>query len=1654
MIVVFGSTVAECRAQGQTFVAVTGDFPNLSQSGGAWGDYDGDGFLDLLITGRNPTLSGADLSLIYRNRGDGSFSNIYPSVLTSELPGERNASSVWADFDGDGDLDVLIAGEHDSRMYRNLGGNVFEAVPGAIPTGGQARAVAGDFDRDGDLDVIVASPSYSLYNNYDVWARLYRNHGGFAFDAGEDIGIEGFFNQTLSAADVDGDGDLDFLVSGSLKLTGAETLIFYNDGTGHFGGEWSGLPAVVSGTTAWGDYDNDGDTDLVIAGAGLNGKVAYLYRNDGGHVIYGNNPSEFTDSGVSLPQVSQPSVAWGDYDNDGYLDLAIAGVDTNSVRVAHILHNQGDGTFSESGITLPAVASGALLWGDVNNDGRLDLLVSGETGLDTRTTLLFSNQTAVANNPPTAPLALSATGLTEGAVLQWQAASDLNQASGLTYNVRIGTSSGANDIMPSMADGATGRRQIVASGNAGSRTTLALTNLQSRMYYWSVQAVDHAFAGGPFAPEVTFVVHGRPAISTLPDLVLSPGVSSAPLAFTVSDGDTAADALTVAVSASDEVLFPPSGLVLGGAGTDRTLTITPASGQAGSAVITLIVTDEDRDSASTTFTVDVQNQPPTISEVPAVQTVNYGDVPPPISFTIGDLETPPENLTIRVTSSNTDLIPDGGWVLGGTGADRTLTVAPVSGIVGTSQISITVLDEVGDGAEVNFLFEVYEEPPTLTGLSGELVLYPGQTSPDYVLTVSDDHTPASGISVIASSSDPGVIAPGELEVTGTDTTRTLRIHSSNASQGDVTITVTAKDEEGASTTVQLLVHLEAFTEIDLSGTFSGLVDCGGWVDCDGDGKLDLVLYGPGVPRVFRNLSSPEDGFAFEQGPAMPDTIGWYSAATDWADYDNDGDPDLLITGVWSIDPGFTLRIYRNDGDHFTIVDPGIQGVLNGWVSWNDFNGDGLPDFAIYGRSQDSLSFSAVYLNLGAQGFVLGSPQGSPETGPYVGYVMPELADWADLNNDGLVDFVGWGSSDNPLSHHGMRFLIHDGFFPKFPGTVFDPANVTIRNASVVDMNGDGFFDVRLSGYQNTSPTRAWSANGLGQGDGSFVFSVPHVRYQATAQAWGNADNDGIPDLVMTGEVFDDRNNTTRSFTGLLSGGVERPLSLAGTITQFSWGDVDGDGDLDIYCVKDSKPVLLRNNYPTPDVRPVAPVELTASSTNEVIRLTWSAGSDVNQTGGLSYNIAIRRQDGSPVILPDANLVTGVLKIPKRGNAGSMLYRELSNLPDGDYEWTVQTVDTSYEGSPFANWQTFSVAQPVTISEISDKVIRVNGSTGPVDFTVETGPSQSPDDLTISVISSNELLVPKSGMLISGGGRDRTITITPALDQIGDAEVIVQVSDGFAVVTESFKVTALADAPQLSMPSNVTIHMNGTSGLVPIQVSDTDYSVSALAFGTSSSREELFAASDVTISSDETNQSLLITPKAGEIGEATLNLVVSNPAGLSVTNQMIVTVVDDPPVTTSAELATDEDVSLLITLDAVDPEQQPLSVTIASPPSNGILSGEGLSRTYTPATNYFGPDSFSFLVNDGRQNSDLATIAIVVNSVPDTTSGSLVAQPLSNGQFLLHLQAEPLTSYRIDVSTDLKIWTGWLTLRADENGDLSQLDAVPRQQRFYRIMPLN
>ena len=188
--------------------------------------------------------------------------------------------------------------------------------------------------------------------------------------ANSGLTLTGLYCAAVAWGDYDNDGDLDFAVSGEANNSNSGvmvTKVMRNDGA-NFTDTGASLTGVYCGNLAWGDYDNDGDLDLAMSGnttlASSSG-IAKIYRNDAG---------TFKDINAGLPNVPL-SFAWGDYDNDGRLDLAVSGLVSQGVNLARIYHNQGTG-FVDSGIALPSIY-GTVAWGDYDRDGDVDLLISG-----------------------------------------------------------------------------------------------------------------------------------------------------------------------------------------------------------------------------------------------------------------------------------------------------------------------------------------------------------------------------------------------------------------------------------------------------------------------------------------------------------------------------------------------------------------------------------------------------------------------------------------------------------------------------------------------------------------------------------------------------------------------------------------------------------------------------------------------------------------------------------------------------------------------------------------------------------------------------------------------------------------------------------------------------------------------------------------------------------------------------------------------------------------------------------------------------------------------------------------------------------------------------------------------------------------------------
>ncbi len=192
--------------------------------------------------------------------------------------------------------------------------------------------------------------------------------GGYIWEAVESTGLAAVTNGEVAWGDYNNDGRLDVLMAGR---SGSEVIarVYQNDGDGTFHDISAGLTGVDMASVAWGDYDNDGRLDILLTGRDASeNPVSAIYHNNG--------DGTFTEINPGLTAVSQGDVAWGDYDNDGRLDILMTGM-TADEPIAKIYHNDGDGAFHDIGADLIGRFGGSVSWGDYDNDGRLDIAMTG-----------------------------------------------------------------------------------------------------------------------------------------------------------------------------------------------------------------------------------------------------------------------------------------------------------------------------------------------------------------------------------------------------------------------------------------------------------------------------------------------------------------------------------------------------------------------------------------------------------------------------------------------------------------------------------------------------------------------------------------------------------------------------------------------------------------------------------------------------------------------------------------------------------------------------------------------------------------------------------------------------------------------------------------------------------------------------------------------------------------------------------------------------------------------------------------------------------------------------------------------------------------------------------------------------------------------------
>jgi hypothetical protein len=1062
----------------------------------SWGDYDGDGDLDLFVANQ-----GQDF--LYRNNGNGSFTRVDTVAGLSDAGFGLGAS--WGDYDGDGDLDLFVSnwsGQQDF-LYRNNGNGSFTRVDTAagLADAGSGRAASwGDYDGDGDLDLFVANDGQDF---------LYRNNGNASFtrvDTAAGLG-DGSIGTGASWGDYDGDGDLDLFVA---NYTGQDFL-YRNNGNGSFTrvDTAAGLSDAGEGYGAsWGDYDGDGDLDLFVAN--FSGQQDFLYRNNG------NGSFTRVDTVAGLSDAANGvGASWGDYDGDGDLDLFVA----NNFQ-DFLYRNNGNGSFTrvDTAVGFSAAGNGfGSSWGDYDGDGDLDLFVANYSGQDF---LYTNNSTATAYLDVAVKQAGGAANL-EGAKVEIFNAATQALVATRTIDAGDGHASHQPSVRFAGLDDSVNYDVRVTYNNNGTKTVV--TDGTSAYNVAGATMVTNASYDnvniGTGAGEVRGVVLTAEAGSATGGSSLIQGSSLAERIV----GDTGND--RIRANAGNDVID----LSAGGADRVEYNTISTASADGGNG--------NDRISG---FTLGSGGD--AIDVIDLLERTGFTSTGVAATDAAALVATTRMNLADSAEGLLVQVDRDGGGSYQSIATLAGISLADISG----SDVQAKLATLLGNGNLQLHLQPTVNATTVVVGAEGQIT-GTFQGGADRALTVT-----LNGVDYR--------VGDGRLTTNG-DTWQ-LTTPALTAGTYNVTASVSGYGGSGTvsdATTNELMVGLfsqQAVARGMSDGSNSGATS---WGDYDGDGDLDLFVANYGEQDFLYRNNGNGSFTRVDTAAGLSDAGAGYGAS--WGDYDGDGDLDLFVPNQGQD------FLYRNNGNgSFTRVDTvaGLSDTATGWGgSWGDYDGDGDLDLFVSNTGQDFL-----YRNNGNSSFTrVDTVAGLGDAGD------GRAASWGDYDGDGDMDlFVANGGQDFLYRNNG------NGSFTRVDTAAGLGDAGTGQGVSWGDYDGDGDLDLFVANYGGEQDFLYRN-----NGNGSFirVDTAAGLADAATGTgaSWGDYDGDGDLDLFVSNysgqQDFLYRNNGNGSFTRV---DTAAGLSDAGSGSGVSWGDYDGDGDLDLFVSNfGSQDFLYTNN---------------------------------------------------------------------------------------------------------------------------------------------------------------------------------------------------------------------------------------------------------------------------------------------------------------------------------------------------------------------------------------------------------------------------------------------------------------------------------------------
>jgi hypothetical protein len=925
------------------------------------------------------------------------------------------------------------------------------------------------------------------------------------------------------------------------------------------------------------------------------------------------------------------------------------------------------------------------------------------------------------------------------------------------------------------------------------------------------------------------------------------------------------------------------------------------------------------------------NASPTISAI-ANQTINEDGNTGALAFIVGDAETPAASLTLSATSDNLTLAPLANIVFGGSGANRTVTVTPAANQFGVANISVIVTDANSGTASEPFQLTVNSQNdlPTISAIADLAINEDGNTGA-LAFTIGDVETAAGSLTLSATSNNLPLVPVASIVFGGSGASRTVTVTplANQFGVADISVIVTDANTGSASEPFRLTVN----TQNDLP-TISTIADQ--TINEDGNtGALGFTVGDVETAAGSLTLSATSDNLALV--PVVNVVFGGSGASR-----------TVTVTPVANQFGIANISVVVTDANSGTASEPFQLTV----ITQND-----LPTISAIADqviNEDG--------NTGALAFTIGD----------VETAVGSLTLSATSNNVSLapvanIVFGGSGASRTvtvtPLANQfgvaNISVIVTDAN----TGTASEPFQLTVTTQNDVP-TVSAIADLSINEDSNT---------------GALAFTIGDVE-TSVASLTLSATTDNVALVPVANIVFG-------------GAGASRTVTVTPLANQFGVANI-------------SVIVTDANSGATSE-----PFQLTVISQNDLPTVSAIADLSINEdsnTGALAFTIGdvetsvasltLSATSSNVALVPVANIVFG-----GSGASRTVTVTPLANqFGVANISIIVTDANSGAASEPFQLTVNSQNDLP-TISAIADQGINEDGNTGALAFIigdVET----SVASLTLSATSDNVTLAPLANIAFGGSGASRTVTVTPAANQFGVANISIIVTDANSgAASEPFQLTVTAqnDLPTISAIADQGINEDGSTGALAFIIGDVETSVANLALSATSDNVTLVPVASIVFGGAGPSRTVTVTPAANGFGIANISVIVtdvssgasSEPFQLTVTSQN-----DLPTISAIADLAINEDGNtgaLAFTVGDIETAAGSLTLSATSdnpslaPVASIVFGGSGATRsvTVTPLANQFGVVNISVIVTDANSGTAGEPFQLTVNTQNDSPTVS-------------------------------------------------------------------